>query len=247
MRRRKFIRLVGLSPVWSLTAYAQQSAKIVKIGILWHAGNAGEEQVGLDTLTKALADLGYVEGKNVELLHKFPAERADRFHSLAKELVESNVDIIIAVTLAGAVALKQITSTIPIVFVAVPDPVGSSLVASLAHPGGNLTGLSMISADISGKRLGLFKEAVPKLDRVAILIVPSDPVSPAYVASYSRGAKALDMLLKPIAVPTPEAIEPAFSQISADGFDGAIVHGAMLATEGQRVGASALAHRMPTG
>jgi putative ABC transport system substrate-binding protein len=246
MRRREFIRLIGLSPVWPLKARAQQSTKIAKIGVLWHAGSADEERVYLDTLTKALANLGYIEGKNVTFIHRFPGERIDRYHSLAQELIDSDVDVVVAVTLAGAIALQQVTNAVPIVFVTVPDPVGSGLVVSLAHPGGNLTGLSIIATDTSGKRLSLFKEAVPTLSRVAVLVEPLDPVSSAYVASYSNAAKALDISLQPIAVRTPEAIEPVFLEISADGFDGAIVHGGLLSNEGPRVGASALAHRMPT-
>jgi putative tryptophan/tyrosine transport system substrate-binding protein len=246
MRRRKVIQLIGLLPLWSPMARPQQNSKIAKIGVLWHAGSADEERVYLDTLTKTFRDLGYIEGKNVAFVHRFPAERIDRFQSLANEIVGSNVDVAIAVTLAGAIALKQITNTVPIVFVAIPDPVGSGLVNSLAHPGGNLTGLSIIGADISGKRLSLFKEAVPTLSRVAILIEPKYPVSPIYIASYSEAARALGILSEPVAVQTPEAIEPVFSKISAEGFDGAIVNGGLLANEGARVGASALAHGMPT-
>ncbi|MCK1709095.1 hypothetical protein IVA83_08160 [Bradyrhizobium sp. 143] len=114
------------------------SGRVAKIGVLWHAGSAEEEKVYLDILTKAFNNLGYVEGKNVVFLHRFPAEQLERFRSLARELVESSADVIVAITAPGAVVLKQTTSTIPVVFAIVPDPVGTALVASLAHPGGNL-------------------------------------------------------------------------------------------------------------
>src|SRR5262249_39107578 len=125
MRRREFIALLGTSTLpWTLTAKAQPSRKIARIGVLWHAGSAEEEREYLTVLVKAFSDPGYTEGKNVEFLHKFPAEQADRYLVLARELVESNIDIAIAVTQLGAAALKQITSTIPVVFVLVPDPIG---------------------------------------------------------------------------------------------------------------------------
>jgi putative tryptophan/tyrosine transport system substrate-binding protein len=161
MRRRELIRLIGLSPVWPLMARAD--ARIIKIGVLWHAGSADEEKLYLGILTKASSDLGYVEGKNIALLNRYPAEQPELFRSLAKELVESNVDVIVATTSLGSLALKQITNSIPIVFVTEPDPVGSGLVVSLAHPGRNFTGLSTISTDIAGKRLNLIREAIPSV------------------------------------------------------------------------------------
>src|SRR6266700_4910764 len=102
MRRREFIiRLAGLSAAWPLIAHAQQSTRIAKIGVLWHAGGADEEKVYLDILTKAFNELGYIEGKNVAFLHRFTAEQLERIRSLARELVLSNVDVIIAITVPG--------------------------------------------------------------------------------------------------------------------------------------------------
>lgn len=247
MQRREFILVVGSAAVWPLITHAQQSAKRARIGVLWHAASAEEEKVYLDTLTKAFNDLGYIEGKNAVFLHCFPAEQPERFRSLARELVESNVDVIVAITVPGAVALKQITSAIPIVFVVAPDPVGTGLVASLAYPGGNLTGLSFMTPDLSGKRLSLLKEAIPSLSRVALLVDRSlDPAtSKTNITSYSKAAKAIGLDLHPFEVPTPEAVDAAFSAIARDGYEAAVLQGSMLANEGSRVGASALAHRIP--
>jgi hypothetical protein len=114
---------------------AQQSKNIPTVGVLWHAGSAEEEDVYLTVLVKTFNDLGYIEGKNIHLDHRFPAENPERFRTLARELVEAKPDIIIAVTLLGALELKKATSTIPIVFVLVPDPIGSGLAESLARPG----------------------------------------------------------------------------------------------------------------
>ncbi|MGM4877786.1 ABC transporter substrate-binding protein [Bradyrhizobium sp. 956_D2_N1_5] len=251
MRRRDFIRLVGMSPALPLVARAQQGAtrgRVAKIGVLWHAGSAEEEKVYLDILTKAFNDLGYVQGKNVVFLHRFPGEQQERFRSLARELVESNPDVIVAITSQGAVALKQTTSTIPVVFAIAPDPVGTALVASLAHPGGNLTGLSVIGTDLSGKRLSLLKEAVPSLSHVALLHDRSlDPATTTNnIKSYSNAAKAMGLMLHPIDVLTPEVIDAAFSAAVAGGCEATVLFGGMLANEGAQVGASALAHRMPT-
>lgn len=170
-------------------------------------------------------------------LHRFPAEQLEQFRSLAKELVESNADVIVAITAPGAIVLKQTTSTIPVVFAIVPDPVGTALVASLAHPGGNLTGLSVIGTDLSGKRLSLLKEAVPSLSRVALLLDRSmDPnTSEHNVSAYSKAAEAIGVVLHPFEVATPEAIDGAFSAAAADGCDGAIVVGSMLANEDRRL------------
>jgi putative tryptophan/tyrosine transport system substrate-binding protein len=170
MRRREFITLLGSSPIiLPLAAQAQQTTKrIPVVGVLWHAGNAEEEDVYLSVMLKAFSELGYVEGKNIVLEHRFPNEQPDRFRTLARELVQAKPDVIVAVTVLGAVELKKLTNTIPIVFVLMADPVGFGLVESLAHPGGNATGLSLMTNDLSGKRLALLKEAVPHLSRIAI-------------------------------------------------------------------------------
>ena len=135
MRRREFITLLGgAAVVWPRSVRAQQSikaAKIPRIGVLWHAGSAEEEEVYLSVVRKAFDSLGYIEGKNIELVHRFPAEKPERFRALAQELVESKVDAIIAVTALGALEAKRATTTIPVVFVVVPDPVAIGLVESL--------------------------------------------------------------------------------------------------------------------
>src|SRR5262245_36393177 len=126
MRRREFISLIGSTAVaWPLAARAQQSStKIPVVGVLWHAGSAEEEDVYLSVLVKAFNDLGYVEGKNIHLDHRFPAEKPERFRILARELVDAKPDAIIAVTQLGALELKKATSTIPIVVIIGYDPVG---------------------------------------------------------------------------------------------------------------------------
>jgi putative ABC transport system substrate-binding protein len=246
MKRREFITLISFAAGWPIATNAQQVKKVPRIGVLWHAASAKEEEEYLGALTKAFHDLGYVEGKNIELDHRFPAEQPERFRTLAQELVESKVDMIVAVTGLGAKAAKQATGTIPIVLVADPDPVGHGLVESLAHPGGNVTGLSLMAIDLSGKRLALFKEAIPKLARVAVVVDPRDPFSKASGVAYESAAKVLGFSMQIFEVTAADEIEQAFSAIARDGFDGACVVGPPLYNERARVGASAMAHKVPT-
>jgi putative tryptophan/tyrosine transport system substrate-binding protein len=248
MKRRQFIRLIGGAAVaWPIAARAQQSSnKIPVVGVLWHASSAEEEDVYLSVVVKAFNDLGYFEGKNIHLEHRFPAENPDRYRTLGQELIDAKPDAIVAVTVAGAVALKQLTSTIPIVFVLVPDPIASGLVESLARPGGNATGLSLMAVDLSGKRLELLKEAVPNLSRVALLLDLFSPLKERTIKANQTAAEALGISLWPAEISAPDEIEPVFSKIAQDRADAVMrVPGSFLFNERARVGAAALAHRLP--
>jgi putative tryptophan/tyrosine transport system substrate-binding protein len=255
MKRREFITLLGGavatavsgSAPWPLAAHAQQSpSRIPVVGVLWHAASAEEEDVYLSVLRKAFHDLGYIEGKNIRLEHRFPAESPDRFRTFARELVDSKVDAIIAVTTLGAVELKKLTSTIPIVFAIVADPVGFGLVESLARPGGNATGLSLMTIDLSGKRLGLLKEAVPNLSRVALLVDPTDPFRQRTFKANQVAAETLGLSIWPVEIAAPNDVEPAFAKIAQDRADGVVFGaGSLLFNLRARIGASALAHRLP--
>jgi putative ABC transport system substrate-binding protein len=217
-RRQFVVGLSGTAVAWPLAARAQQPPhKISVVGVLWHDASAEAEEVYLSVLRKAFNDLGYTEGKNIILEHRFPAEQPDRFRAFAQELVASNVDAIIAVTALGAIEAKRATSTIPIVFVLIANPVGKGLVESLARPGGNATGLSLMTNDLSGKRLGLLKEAVPNLSRVAILVDPRDPFAQDAIKAHQAAAKPLGISVWPTELTTPDDIEPAFSKIKRYG------------------------------
>jgi putative tryptophan/tyrosine transport system substrate-binding protein len=247
MRRRDFITIVGgAAAAWPLAARAQQSPnKIPVVGVLWHAGSAEEEDVYLSVLVKAFNDLGYVEGRNIHLDHRFPAENPDRFRLLARELVDEKPDAIIAVIQLAAVELKRDTSTIPIVIV-LGDPLASGLVESLARPGGNITGVSLMAADLSGKRLGLLKEAVPNLSRVALLFDSTGSIKERVIQRNQAAADALGISLLPAEITTPDQIESVVSKIAQDRADAVVREGgAMLFNERARVGAALLAHRLP--
>ena len=247
MRRREFITFLGVAAAWPVAARAQRSPnKIPVVGVLWHAGSAEEEDVYLSVLRKAFRDLGYIEGKNIQLEHRFPAENPDRFRKLARELVESKVDAIIAVSALGAIELKKLTSTIPIVFVVVADPVGLGLVESLARPGGNVTGLSLMTIDLSGKRLALLKEALPTLSRVALLVDPTDPFKQRSIKANQVAAEALGISIWPAEVAAPNDVEPVFAKIVQDRADGVVIGtGPLLFNLRARIGASVMAHRLP--
>jgi putative ABC transport system substrate-binding protein len=246
MRRRDFIKVIaGSAAAWPLSARAQQSSnKIPVVGVLWHAGSAEEEEVYLSVLVKAFNDLGYVEGKNVHLDHRFPDEKPERFRILAQELVDEKPDVIIAVTNLAALEVKRATSTIPIVVSVASDAVGMGLVESLARPGGNVTGLSLMAIDLSGKRLELLKEAVPSLSRVALLVEFSTPK--ATIKLHQTAAQALGISLWPVEISTPDDIEPVFAKIAQDRTDGVVRGiGSMLFAQRARIGAAALKHRLP--
>ena len=248
MKRRHFITLIGgAAAAWPFAARAQQSSnRIPVVGVLWHAGSAEEEDVYLSVLVKAFNDLGYIEGKNIHLDHRFPAENPDRFQTLAQELVNEKPDVIIAVTTLGAIDLKKLTSTIPIVFATVGDPVGAGLVESLAHPGGNATGPSLMTVDLSGKRLELLKEVIPNLSRVALLVDPTNPSTGGSTKAHQAAAQALGLSLWPVEIRTSDEVEPAFAKIVQDRADGvALGIGSALFNLRSQIGAAALSHKLP--
>ena len=245
MDRRGFIAAAASAVLWPGVARAQQGSgnRISRIGVLWHAANAEQEKVYLDVLTKAFADLGYFDKKNAQLLHKFPAEIPERFRALARELVEDKVDVIIAVTEQGAKEVRRATSTIPAVVVLTPDPIRAGLAESLARPGGNFTGLSLMNNDLTGKRLSLMKEVIPNLSRIALL---TDIGTASSVPAYVDAAKTAGLSLKSITLTEPDSIDVAFAELARDRFDAAIVFGAMMFNERVRVGSQALANKIPT-
>ncbi len=248
MRRRDFITLLGgAAAAWPPCARAQQTSnKIPLVGVLWHAGSAEEEDVYLSVLVKAFNELGYVEGKNIHLEHRFPAENPARFQTMARELVDLKPDAIITVTTLGAVDVKKFTNTIPIVFVVVADPIGTGLVEGLAHPGGNATGLSLMAVDLSGKHLALLKEAVPNLSRLALVVDATFPGKERVIKSYEKAAGELGISLSPVEISGPDDVEPVFAKIVADRADGfALTLGSLLFNLRARIGASALTHRLP--
>src|SRR5262245_49541950 len=158
MKRREFMFAIGGAAAWPLAARAQQSGKTWRMGFIAH-----RHESFYDALFERLHELGYTEGQNIIIERRYAEGRADRFQEFAAEMVRLKVDIIVVVTTPAALAARNATTTIPIVHPAAIDPVGTGLVASLAHPGGNITGLAVLNAELSAKRLEVLKEVVPGL------------------------------------------------------------------------------------
>jgi putative ABC transport system substrate-binding protein len=224
MRRRDFIKAVGsISVAWLPPAYAQHTNKTPRVGVLWHAGSAEEEAIGLGALTRGFGDLGYVDGKNIALHHRFPAEVPERFASLSAELVGIPVDVLVAVTEPAALAAQRATATIPIVFILVPEPVGSKLVNSLARPGGNITGLTNIAAELTAKRVQLLKEAFPRMTRFTLLVNPNDQQAMhRFIDEAKTAANALGLDVRPLQVRSQEEFEQAFNNVVDSRSEGVI-------------------------
>src|SRR6266496_1636550 len=171
MGRRTFLGTLGLSVLaLPLAAEAQQAAKVARIG--WLGANPAIGRLLREALLQGVRDLGYVEGRNVVMEYRFAEGKLERYPALAAELVALKVDAIVAPITPAALAAKQATRTLPIVFIAVGDPVTSGLVTSLARPGGNVTGLSILLPELVGKCLELLTQAVPGVSRVAVLWQP---------------------------------------------------------------------------
>jgi putative ABC transport system substrate-binding protein len=218
MKRRDFIILVGGTALaWPLAARAQEQGKIPRIGVLWQAGSAEAEGSSFKSLAKGFADLGYVEGRNIILEHRFPNAMPDRFKAMAAELVSSNVDVLIGVGNDAASYAKNATSTIPVVFVLVADPVGSKLVDSLPQPGGNATGLSSSGADLFEKHLALLKETIPELSRVGLLVNPGDQLSRLYMDATQAAAAGLGLIIQTLEWRTTNDLGPAFDAMKKAG------------------------------
>jgi ABC-type uncharacterized transport system substrate-binding protein len=246
IERRKFLATLGGAAVaWPFTARAQQTKKIARIGVLWHAGSAEEEAVFLRPLVEGIAKLGYVEGQNVVFEHRFPAEQPERFKAMAAELAQLDLDVLVTSAPAASYAAKAATTKTPIVFIVVPDPVEGGLVDSLARPIGNITGYAVV--DVSPKRLQLFKETFPTLSRVALLINPDNRATARRSLDQVQAAGGpLGLTVQPVEVHGPQGFERAFSQIPRDGKTGVItVFDAMFFNERRRMAEVALAHGLP--
>ena len=190
-------------------AEAQQPTKVPRIGSLY-AGDPSTQSARIEAFRQGLRDLGYVEGKNIVVEYRYADGKPDRLPALAAELVRLKVDVIISGGASATRPAKEATTTIPIVMTNDPDPVRSGFVASLARPGGNVTGLSALTTELSGKRLELLKEIVPRLSRVAVLGFSNNPDNDQAVREVELAAGALRVQLHYLDVPGPSEIENVF-------------------------------------
>src|SRR5215831_12248317 len=199
----------------AVIAEAQQPTKIPRIGYLTAATEG--QSVRIEAFWQGLRELGYVEGKNIVIEYRYAEGVADRFPNLAAELVKLKADIIVVSGTPATQAAKNATKTIPILMSSVADPVGTGLIASLAHPGGNVTGLSNLYEDLGGKQLELLKEAFPKISRMAVLWDPVNVGNVLLLKNLKVAAGTLRITLQPLEVHVPDDLESAFAAITREG------------------------------
>jgi putative ABC transport system substrate-binding protein len=223
MLRRKFITLFGGTVVaWPLSARAQQSTSVTRIGYL-NTNDASHAASYVEAFRMGLRDLGYVEGKHFVIEPRFAEGDPDRLSELAAELVRANVDVIITSGL-GVVAAQRATSTIPIVMLVIGDPVRTGIVASLRHPGGNVTGSSFFNPELMAKRLELLKEIVPSMVQAGILLNPGLPANGEIVKAVEMTAKALKVELHLLEASGPSEYESTFAAIASKKISAIVVH-----------------------
>src|SRR5262249_47459856 len=189
-----------------VSANAQQPKKVPRVGYL---GTGSRSSAAVEAFVQGLRDLGYIEGQNIIIEYRYAEGMADRVPNLAAELVQRKIDVILVTGTLATQAAKNATKTIPIVMITVTDPVGTGLVASLAHPGGNVTGLSNLYEDLGGKQLELLKEAFPKISRVAVLWDPANASNALWLRELKAASSALRITLQPVEVHVPDDLEPA--------------------------------------
>jgi len=215
MKRREFIAGLGGVAVWPLAAHAQQPDRVRRIGMLW--GSAEDDPVNkprIAAFRQGLERLGWLEGRNVRIDHRFAAARPPLFQALARELIALQPDVILATTTPAAAALQREGSAIPIVFLNVSDPIGSGFIASLARPGGNLTGVLFIDASITGKWLAMLKEIAPPLARAAFMANPKTTPYDYFLRAAEAAAPSLAIELVPSRVETAADIERAIESFA---------------------------------
>jgi putative tryptophan/tyrosine transport system substrate-binding protein len=220
------VSLVALLAVFlfaaPLVAEAQAPAKVPRIGFL--SGRSPTDNVhNLESFRQGLRELGYVEGQNIAIEYRFAENRPERLPALATELVRLKVDVIVTAGPPAPQVAKQATRTIPIVFAVGNDPVADGLVTSIARPGGNITGLAAIAAEVVGKQLELLKEVAPKVSRVAVLQNPNHRGHPAVLREAEAPARALGVKLQIVQASNPSEIDAAFASMRSQSAGGVLV------------------------
>jgi putative ABC transport system substrate-binding protein len=249
MRRREFITLLGgaaaASIAWPLAAIAQQSGKLRTIGFLGPNTRSGASD-WVAALAQRLRELGWIEGRTVTIEYRWAEGREERLAEIAAEFVRLKVDVIVTSGTPAVMASKQATSVIPIVFATAGDPVGSGLVASLARPGGNVTGLATLVADLAGKRLELLREIVPGLGRLAIMGNASNPFTVLELDEVQAAAGTLGLEVVTLEIRRAQDIAPAFEALKSRADALYVCTDALANTNRIRISTSALGVRLPT-
>jgi putative ABC transport system substrate-binding protein len=244
--RRDFITLLGSAAAWPLAARAQQAARPV-VGLLRGASLDGIDEA-LRAFREGLKEIGYVEGENVAIEYRGADNKIDRLPELIADLVRRRVVAIVATDNASTAAAKAATSTTPVVFLVGADPVSLGLVASLARPGGNLTGINFFSSELVAKRLGLLRDLVPGATRIAMLVNPADAdVTEATLRDAETAARAMDVQIRPLRASSNREIDAAFATFVREQPDAlSVAPGPFFNSRRVQLTHLATLHRVPT-
>jgi putative ABC transport system substrate-binding protein len=244
MRRREFITLLGGAAAWPVAASGQQTGKVPVIGYSSAASSAAAGQ-NTAAFVQRLRELGWIEGRTIAIEYRWADGRDERYAEIAAEFVRLKVDIIV-VAGAGVLPAKEATSVIPIVFTAARDPLGTGMVASLARPGGNATGLSSQTIDLAGKRLELLREVVPGLRRLGILANVADPASVLELGEIAAIARTLGLDVIPREIRRAAEIAPAFEALKGRAEALYVVTGPLLNVNRTAINILAAGAQLPT-
>ena len=245
MRRREFITLVGGAAVtWPLAARAQQARKVPTVGFLGQSTPLGESERAA-AFAQRLRELGWVEGRTIAIEYRWAAGRNERLAEIAAEFVQLKMDVIVAGGTPPVLAAMQATSIIPIVFASAGDPVGTGLVASLARPGGNVTGLSVLAVDLAGKRLDLLREVVSGFGRLAIMGNVGNPIILNELAELQAAAGRLGLQVDRLEIQRPQDIAPALEAVKGRADAVYVCQDLLTVGNRMRINTLALGARLP--
>jgi putative ABC transport system substrate-binding protein len=220
MNRRRFLQTV--SAIVLAVPLAAGAQRIPRVGILWISTRAGlGERHG--AFVQGLRDLGWVDGQNFVIEARFADGKADRLPDLAIDLAARQVDVVVAPSAQTVRVMRRVTATIPIVMANVHDPVGLGFVKSLAHPGGNVTGLATLTVELGGKNLELLREVLPRLSSLAVLVNPDNPAARAFVSEIERIARPIGIRVVPFEAHSPKELENVFRETARQKLDGLLV------------------------
>jgi len=244
MNRRAFLATAAVSVVARpVVARAQQPAKTYRLGYL--SLRSGREETE-EAFSQGLRELGYVEGQSVAVEYRWAAGKAERLPEMAKELVRLKVDLIVTAGTLAAEAARRATSTIPVVFVSVGDPVGSGLVSSLGRPGGNLSGLTILSTELAGKRLQILRELLPRANRVALLAHRPVSTTPLLIREMRAASQQLGIQIIAQEIDTAADLPSAFAAMQRERAQALVVQQNPITTDSaRRIAELAVQHRLP--
>ena len=245
MRRREFITLLGGAAAWPLAARAQQASKLPTIGFLGSSTFSAMSE-WIAAFAQRLRERGWIEGRTVAIEYRWAEGRAERAAEIAAEFVRLKVDVIVTYATPPTLAAKQATSAIPIVFAAAGDPLGAGLVVSLARPGGNVTGLSLQSTDLVGKRLELLREVVPGLRRLAIVANVGNPFAVLEMTEVQAAVHTLGLEVDTLEIRGAQDVVPAFEALTGRAEALYVVTDPLVITNRARIRTLAMGARLPT-